>query len=122
MRRTRTSLRDLLADLVAWGEAAERMARRTSRETIAQDEQAELALSRAVEIVGEVSGRLLALFPERWNEEERLELRNAYRTRNKLAHGYDDISPQILFDITLHDIGRLAGRARVWLARLDDQS
>jgi hypothetical protein len=54
MHRTGKGIHDLVSDLVAWGETGERLVRRTDREAIAQDEQAELALSGAAEIVGEV--------------------------------------------------------------------
>lgn len=119
MRPGRTSFGDLAADLLAWSEAVERMAGRTSRQAIGNDEQAELALSRAVEIVGEVAGRLLSLFPERWNVEETRELKGAYRTCNRLAHGHDDVSSQIVFDIATQDVVRLRDMARAWPANLD---
>lgn len=121
MRRTKKNLADLVSDLIAWGEAADRMARRTDREAIMRDEQAELALSRAVEIVGEVSGRLLSFFPDQWNEDEKRELKGAYRTRNRLAHGYDEVSPRILLDIATNDIWRLTNMARTWRIELGER-
>lgn len=97
MGSTRRRLRDLVVDLVAWGEAVERSVGRTGREAIVRDKQAELALARAVEVVGEIAGRLLTPFPERWGEEAREELRNACRMRKRLTLGYDDVEAPSAF-------------------------
>lgn len=119
MARTRKDLRRLLADLVEWGEKAQRVVEGTARDSIGGTELNRLALERAVEIVGEIAGRLLQDHPEWSARIEDHDLLDAYRTRNRLAHGYDDVSPEQLHDIAREDVAGLTARARLWLAELD---
>jgi uncharacterized protein with HEPN domain len=117
-KRADKSLEQYLLDLVEWGEKATRVAGRTSRETIVEDEQAELALARAMEIVGEIAGRVLAEAAEEGRRRFDHDLSNAYRLRNRLAHGYDNVSPEMLYDIARDNIPALTDKARRWLAEL----
>lgn len=116
--RSEKGLRDYLLDLVEWGGKTARAAERTSRDAIGQDEHAELALARAVEIVGEIAGRILAADADGGRERFGRDLSNAYRLRNRLAHGYDNVSPETLYDIALENVPILVEKARRWLADL----
>ncbi len=118
--RSKKDLRDYLLDLIEWGGKAGRAVDRTSRDTIGHDEQAELALARAVEIVGEIAGRILALAPEWSGDSFGLDLSNAYRLRNRLAHGYDNVSPEMLYEIARTNIPALVEHGRLCLANLPD--
>lgn len=118
--RTKKGLRHLLMDLVEWGEKTARAAGRTSFEEIASDEQAELALARAVEIVGEIAGRLITQYPDWYRGQMDEDLEHAYRLRNKLAHGYETIRAPRLYEIARDDVSVLTSKARDWLANLPD--
>ncbi len=119
MARTTRDLRYLLGDLIQWGEKTERVLDGTSSDAIGGDEKTLLALERAVEIVGEICGRLLTQFPEWSAQVDDDDLRDAYRTRNKLAHGYEDVSAELLYQIARDDVAALTAKARRWLADLD---
>ncbi len=118
--RVAKSLRLLLTDLVEWGEKAERVVARTDSVAVVDDEQAELALGRVVEIVGEIFGRILVWHPAWARERNDEDLEHAYRMRNKLAHGYESISPARLYEIARNDVAVLTAKARRWLAELPD--
>lgn len=123
MKSTEKSLDDYLLDLVEWGGKTARVVERTSRDAISQDEQAELALARAVEIVGEIAGRILALRLEWGQDRFGGDLSNAYRLRNRLAHGYDNVSSEMLHDIAREHVPVLIEEARFRLAnRPDDRT
>lgn len=119
MARTTRDLRYLLGDLIEWGEKTERVFQSTTLDEIGGDEKTLLALERAVEIVGEICGRLLTQFPEWSARVDDGDLRDAYRTRNKLAHGYEDVSAELLYGIARDDVAPLTAKARQWLADLD---
>lgn len=118
--RTKQNLRPLLLDLVEWGEKTARAASRTSLQAIASDGQAELALARAVEIVGEIAGRLIHQYPDWYREQGDEDLQHAYRMRNKPAHGYETIIAPRLYEIARNDVSVLTSKAKNWLANLPD--
>lgn len=114
--RVAMSLKLLLTELIECGEKAERLVTRTNSVAVVADEQAELALGRVVEIVGEISDRILVLDPAWSREQNDEDLDHADRMRNKLAHGYESISPARLYEITRNDVAVLTGKAWRWLA------
>ncbi|WP_158555222.1 HepT-like ribonuclease domain-containing protein [Fulvimarina endophytica] len=64
----------------------------------------ELALSKAVEQVGELSGRILRKHPGFAAAHPELELLAAYTMRNRLVHGYDDVIVAIVVATGRRDI------------------
>ncbi|MXW42537.1 MAG: DUF86 domain-containing protein [Acidimicrobiia bacterium] len=81
------------------------MAGTTSNTTAYLSEPAE----RLLEIIGEASGKLSVGFSARFPD---LPLRQARDTRNFIAHQYDDIVYQIVWDTITIDIPDLAAQMR----------
>ncbi|MAU94633.1 MAG: hypothetical protein CMP81_01905 [Fulvimarina sp.] len=98
---------DLLRSLVKWCRETEGLLAEAPDEIFAQSRLHELALSKAVEQVGELCGRLLLKYPSFAEQNEALELQAAYGMRNRLGHGYDDIIVQIVVNTGRHDIPAL---------------
>lgn len=81
-------------------EAVEMAAGRERRE-LRQNRMLELALVRLVEIVGEAATRVSDEGQSRFASIPWLQVRGL---RNRLAHGYDVIDLDILWDIIQHDL------------------
>lgn len=118
MSRNGRELEVLLSDLIVWGEKVARVVAATSRVDILKDEMAEHALSRVVEVFGDLAGRIQRDFPDWCADHSPTDFSDAYRLRNKLAHGYDTIWPNLLFEIAEHDVASLVERAKVWREEL----
>ena len=116
MARDGRSVEGYLIHLSEWIEKVELV----EREIAANPENAqginELALCRALEVVGEICGRLISEHP-RWCEGKRGDgLDDAYRLRNKIIHGYDTLELRLLLVIAREYIPDLKKAAIVWLA------
>ena len=77
------------------------------KKKIFQDFQNDLkskrAIERNLEIIGEAVNRILAVNPE-------IEISNSRRivdTRNRIAHGYDSVSDDIIWAIIIRDLPKL---------------
>ncbi|MCE7026870.1 DUF86 domain-containing protein [Jiella sp. CBK1P-4] len=64
----------------------------------------QLALSKAVELVGEAAAGIVRKYPGFCDARSDLQLRPAVAVRNLLVHGYDGISFERLWDIANHDV------------------
>lgn len=66
-----------------------------------RDKKTRAAVIREIEIIGEASNRL----PERFrNEHTEIPWRNMIDMRNALAHGYDTIREDLLWNVVAHDL------------------
>jgi uncharacterized protein with HEPN domain len=64
----------------------------------AENEMAQDAIIRQFEVIGESARRVISADPEFVNKHPALELESAYRMRNALAHGYDTVNLQTVWD------------------------
>ncbi|MBX7095870.1 MAG: DUF86 domain-containing protein [Flavobacteriales bacterium] len=67
------------------------------------DLKSKRAIERNLEIIGEAVNRILAVNPE-------IEISNSRRivdTRNRIAHGYDSVSDDIIWAIIIRDLPKL---------------
>ena len=75
-----------------------------TRDALDSDRTLFLALTRLIELVGEASTRIddpsRARFPE-------VPWRAIKETRNRLIHAYDDIDPDVLWQIVIVDLPQL---------------
>ncbi len=70
------------------------------------------AIERNIEIIGEAIGRILKVQPD-------LQVTNARRivdTRNRISHGYDSVSDDIIWAIVIRDISKLEHEVTMLLA------
>jgi uncharacterized protein with HEPN domain len=120
MAKVGRSVRDYLLDLGDWIEKVERVERVIAESGDFTSEIHELALSRALEVTGEICGRLIAEFPT-WAADKRVHgLDDAYRLRNKIIHGYDTLDTRLLLVIAREFVPVLQGELGSWLADKDE--
>jgi len=81
------------------------------------EEIVQVAVCKCIEAVGEAAGRLLTNVPDFCALHLELELQDAYRTRNRLAHGYDSIDWSDVWIVASEDLPRVLMAVR--LARND---
>lgn len=81
-----------------------------------QDFQGDIMVKRAVErnieIIGEAMNRILNHFPD-------IKITNSRKivdTRNRISHGYDSVSDDILWAIVIRDLPKLKEEVEVLLA------
>ena len=106
------SIDDLLADLLLWGERIDRFLAGKTKADFHTDEILQLAVTRCIEVIGEVSGNILRLHPGFADEHPELELAEAYRMRNRLLHGYDTVDWQVVWDTATHYVPVLISHVR----------
>lgn len=87
----------LLKNIVEWGERNARFVEGISREEFVGDELKCAAVSKCVEVIGEASGEIIRRYPEFVEANPHLVFAQAYRTRNRLSHGYDTIDQESLW-------------------------
>jgi uncharacterized protein with HEPN domain len=93
----RLEVRTLLEDMRLAGERIERFVAGRSREDYLEDEMLRSAVERQFEIIGEAVNRLTRLSPD--TAESLPDVHRIIAFRNILAHGYDVIDPNIVWDV-----------------------
>lgn len=83
------------------------------RNDLDEDRTLELVLTRLIEIVGEAANRLPSEIQARHPE---VDWRGIIGTRHRLAHGYDLVDLDILWDIVAVEFPRLVAQLDVILA------
>jgi len=79
------------------------------------------AVIRNLEIIGEASPRVLEHCPELAARHPEVPWREAYRMRNRLAHGYDTVDLEAVWEAVQRDVPALAGQLRTVLATLQSR-
>jgi uncharacterized protein with HEPN domain len=98
--------------MIDFAEAALSFTRGRLAEDIDDDRQLEMALSRAIELIGEAANRLPARFLE---ENPEIEWREIIGMRNILVHGYDIVDSGTLWRTATSDAQDLIDRLRAIL-------
>lgn len=114
------SLREKLADLDDWTGKVAEVVSACEKGAYPEDEILVLALSRVVEVVGEIAGQIAKVHPHWSKSVDRPGLNDAYRMRNRLSHGYDQIDPMLLLEIARQSVPELRRHVGTWLSELDD--
>ena len=76
---------------------------RSDFESFQQDLKTKRAVERNIETIGEAMSRILKLKPDFPIQTAR----KIIDTRNRIIHGYDDVSDQIIWTIVTHYLGEL---------------
>jgi len=117
MEKVGRSTGELLADIIAWGERIDRFITDKSLEEFLANEVLQLAISKCIEAIGEASGNILRAHPGFEDEHSELELAEAYRVRNRLAHGYDTIDWIVVWDTATVYVPMLISHVRDIVSR-----
>jgi uncharacterized protein with HEPN domain len=85
------SVSEFLQDIVSWGERIEDYARGLSLESFRADLKTQDAVIRCLEVIGEAASRIMKAEPDFPIRHPQLALMEAYRARNRTAHGYGSV-------------------------------
>lgn len=102
----------LLADIVHWSERIASYIGQLDDRAFERNELVQDAVIRCLEVIGEASGRILKIDPDFQNRFPELELKQAYRARNRTAHGYGSVSVASVWRSATFAAPRLAREAR----------
>lgn len=116
MWATPGSIEELLRDILDFADRVERFCEAVTREEFLNDEMRCWAVAKCIEAIGEAAGRIVRHDPDFVARHEELQLAEAYRMRNRLAHGYGSVSWPLVWRTAREDVPRLAERIRVLLA------
>jgi uncharacterized protein with HEPN domain len=113
------TIQEYLKQFLEWSDRVDRVLLAIGSKNIEEEEILQLALSRALEVCGEICGKLLAQYPE-WSEPRRSSgLDDAYRLRNRISHGYDTVDAKLLMAIAVADLPELRSKITGWLNELN---
>jgi uncharacterized protein with HEPN domain len=106
-----------LSDMI---EAAEKIAARVARgrETFDADEDTQIVLVHLIQMIGEAAAGLSDEFA---SEHSEIPWRQIVAVRNRVVHGYFEVDLDILWDVAVVDVPRLADQVRVIRSKLADE-
>ncbi len=84
--------------MLDYARTARRLAAGRTREELDTDEMLQLALTRAVEVIGEAARRVSA---EGRSQNAEIPWSKITGTRDRLIHGYDEVDLDVLWDIVV---------------------
>lgn len=106
------SVADWLGDIIAWGERLESHLAGITYDDFIKDAKTQDAASKCAESIGLAANALSKLDPSLEREFPDLELSLAYKSRNKLSHGYYAVEQQIVWITVTESIPRTVAAAR----------
>ena len=95
-------------------QAAQTFVHGKTREMLDSDLQLVFALVKAIEIIGEAVNRIL-------KRDKNFEIANAQKiigARNRIAHGYDKISDDLIWSIVINHLPKLKSEIQIMLEKL----
>ena len=92
-----------------------------SKEQFMQDAMRQDATIRNIEVIGEASHNIMAHHPQFAAAHPELALKQAYRMRNRVIHGYFDIDLEVLWKVIRKDIPTLQKQVQDILQTLPDE-
>ena len=105
-----------LADIVRWGERLASHLEGMTFDQFVSDQKAQDAAAKCAEAIGEAAGQILKVEPDFDSMHPGLQLRLAFRSRNRLSHGYFSIDLGLLWNTVTVSIPRTVNSAKVLLA------
>ena len=112
MSKAGRSVDDLLWHIVEWGARLDTVVGNISWDEFAESELHRLAASKCIEAIGEAAGNLRKLHPDFVSRHPELAFEQAYRTRNRLSHGYDTINWSLVWTTARNYVPNLVVRAQ----------
>lgn len=112
MAREAKPLRDLLLDIVNWGERIQSFVDGMSFGDFEKSSLHQMAVVKCIEVIGEAAGSIRKHYPDFAACHPEIELELAYRARNRLAHGYDTIDLAIVWPAAVTSVPALVKSVR----------
>jgi uncharacterized protein with HEPN domain len=94
---SKRSIVDWLSDIISWGERLERHIAGMTYDGFSKDAKTQDAASKCAESIGMAANELSKLDPLLEREFPDLQLSLAYKSRNKLSHGYYAVEQEIVW-------------------------
>jgi uncharacterized protein with HEPN domain len=110
MNRPR-SLDEFRDNIVQWAGRIESYIALMDFDAFMRNQMAQDAVIRCLEVIGEASQQILKMAPDFQAEHPELELRQAYRARNRTAHGYGSINLETVWRSATEAAPRMAAAA-----------
>lgn len=107
----------LLSNILERGDRLARFVDGMSKEGFLSDELTQAAVSKCVEVIGEASGELVRRHPDFVAAHPQLAFLQAYRTRNRLSHGYETIDWEIVWNAATSDVPEFIVNVRSLLSK-----
>ncbi len=101
-----------LADIVHSSERIEIYTQNLDEQSFDRSRIVQDAVIRCLEVIGEASGRILKIGAEFQTRFSALELKQAYRARNRTAQGYGSVGVASMWRTATFDVSHLAREAR----------
>jgi uncharacterized protein with HEPN domain len=102
---------ELLDNIVQWTGRIESYIRGMDFNAFRRNQMAQDAVIRCLEVIGEASAQILKIAPDFPAEHPELELRQAYRARNRTAHGYGSVNLETVWRSATDAAPRMATAA-----------
>jgi uncharacterized protein with HEPN domain len=113
---SKRSVVDWLSDIVSWGERLDGHIAGMTYEEFLEDRKTQDAAAKCAEAVGMAAYELMRLAPSLEREFPDLQLSLAYKSRNRLSHGYYAVDQKIIWNTVSVSIPKTVAAAK--LARL----
>lgn len=117
---SKRSVADWLADIVSWGERLDGHIVGMTYEAFLEDPKTQDAASKCAEAIGLAANELNKLDSSLDREFPDLQLGLAYRSRNRLSHGYYAVDQSILWKTVSESIPKTVAAARIAQRKHDD--
>jgi uncharacterized protein with HEPN domain len=111
-----------LSDIIAWGERLEDHLSGVDRDTFFRNPMLQDAASKCAEAIGEAAGKLDDLDASLNDAFPGLSLKQARRSRDRLAHGYHNVDLEILWITVSSAIPKTVTAARVAKLSYDNRN
>ncbi|MDP3525449.1 MAG: DUF86 domain-containing protein [Hoeflea sp.] len=111
----------MLISMRAWCQKAERISSVQTLDGFPEDEILQLAVTKAVQQVGEIARRVMERWPEFTQANPQLCLVDAYALRNRLVHGYHSVELKILYFTARESIPELGHQLDRLIGNADDR-
>jgi uncharacterized protein with HEPN domain len=109
---SKRSVADWLGDIISWGERLESHIVGMTYGDFIKDAKTQDAASKCAESIGLAANELSKLDPSLEREFPNLQLDRAYKSRNKLSHGYYAVEQEIVWTTVTESIPRTVAAAR----------
>lgn len=115
-------IEELLGNIVEWGNRIARYVAGMDLEGFRSDQKTQDAVIRCLEVMGEASGQILKFDPSFQEKHPEFALSEAYRARNRTAHGYGSVDIETVWRSATSASPILVANARKILVERQSQS